>query len=188
MDITDERIDSRINGIKAVMDEFSSYAKINEIVRLYFNLECDSEIKEEFINCFYGEDKTFDEQNAEEITILAGCTLLNMIHTNQDVQLAYSIKVLEPFYEGKVMELFETASKIIEAQTRMDMQMDECPILSWKEDWESELVDEDGNEPATASQTNVDLLKTIKNQFIKVISYANSLAEKINCVKKRLRY
>ena len=61
MDITDERIDSRINGIKAVMDEFSSYAKINEIVRLYFNLECDSEIKEEFINCFYGEDKTFDE-------------------------------------------------------------------------------------------------------------------------------
>ena len=32
MDITDERIDSRINGIKAVMDEFSSYAKINEIV------------------------------------------------------------------------------------------------------------------------------------------------------------
>lgn len=178
MDITDERIDSRINGIKVVMDEFSSYAKINEIVRLYFNLECDSEIKEEFINCFYGEDKTFDEQNAEEITILAGCTLLNMIHTNQDVQLAYSIKVLEPFYEGKVMELSETASKIIEAQTRMDMQMDECPILSWKEDWESELVDEDGNEPATASQTNVDLLKTIKNQFIKVISYANSLAEK----------
>lgn len=109
MDITEERINSRIDGIETILEQFDEYDKINEIVKLYFNLDCNSETREEFINCFYEKDKTFDEQNAEEITILAGCTLLNMIDTYNDVQLAYSIKILEPFYEGKVMELSETA-------------------------------------------------------------------------------
>lgn len=186
MDITDERINSRINGINAAMEQFDSYDKIAEIVKMYFNLECDLETKEEFINCFYEEDKTFDEQNAEEISILAGCTLLNLIDTNEDVRLAYSIKILEPFYEGKVMGLSETASRIIESQTGIDREIDECPTLSWKIDWESEMVDEDGKALTTAQQTNVELLNTINNQFTEVISYANSLAEKNKLCEEKI--
>ena len=178
MDITEERINSRIDGIETILEQFDEYDKINEIVKLYFNLDCNSETREEFINCFYEKDKTFDEQNAEEITILAGCTLLNMIDTYNDVQLAYSIKILEPFYEGKVMELSETANRIIDMQTRMERQMEQCPTLSWKEDWESELVDEDGKMLETAPKTSVELLNIIKNQFDKVISYVNSLNDK----------
>ena len=93
-------------------------------------------------------------------------------------ELAYSIKILEPFYEGKVMELSETANRIIDMQTRMERQMEQCPTLSWKEDWESELVDEDGKMLETAPKTSVELLNIIKNQFDKVISYVNSLNDK----------
>lgn len=186
MDITDERINSRINGINAAMEQFDSYDKIAEIVKLYFNLECDSETKEEFINCFYEEDKTFDEQNAEEISILAGCILLNMIDTNEDVQLAYSLKILEPFYEGKVMELSEIAGRIIEVQTRAEKKIDVCKSLVWKKEWESELVDEAGNAPATAPQTTVELMKIIKNQFSRVINYANSLTEKNKLCEEKI--
>lgn len=178
MDITPERIKSRIDGINAVIEQFDSYEKIAEIVKMYLGMECDSETKEEFVNCFYEEDMTFDDQNTEEIAILAGCTLLNLIQNNEDVQLAYSIKVLEPFYEGKVTELSEVASNVIATQTRVDKQIGTCPSLVWKKEWESELVDANGKAPAGAPQVTVELMKTIKGQFTKVVSYANSLAAK----------
>ena len=51
MDITEERINSRIDGIETILEQFDEYDKINEIVKLYFNLDCNSETREEFINC-----------------------------------------------------------------------------------------------------------------------------------------
>ena len=40
MDITEERINSRIDGIETILEQFDEYDKINEIVKLYFNLDC----------------------------------------------------------------------------------------------------------------------------------------------------
>ena len=60
MDITNERIENRIEGINAVIEQFDSYKKIAEIVKLYWGMDCDSEIKEEFVSCFYNVDMTFD--------------------------------------------------------------------------------------------------------------------------------
>lgn len=186
MDITDERIKSRIEGINAVMEQFDSYEKIAEIVKMYWGMECDSEAKEIFVSCFYEVDMTFDEQNTEEIAILAGCTLIKLIQNNEDVQLAYSIKVLEPFFEGKILELSEVASKVIAMQTRNDKQIGICPSLSWKREWESELVDANGKAVATTPQATVELLKTIKNQFTKVVDYTNSLADKNRSCEEKI--
>lgn len=36
MDITNERIENRIEGINAVIEQFDSYEKIAEIVKLYW--------------------------------------------------------------------------------------------------------------------------------------------------------
>ena len=49
MDITEERINSRIDGIETILEQFDEYDKINEIVKLYFNLDCNSETREELI-------------------------------------------------------------------------------------------------------------------------------------------
>ena len=132
MEITDERIKNRIDGINAVIKQFNSHEKIAEIVKLYWGMDCDSEMKKEFVSCFYNVDMTFDEQNTEEIAILAGCTLLKITQDSDDVQLAYSIKVLERFYEGKVEELSSIASEVIAIQTRTDKQVSTYQNLSWK--------------------------------------------------------
>lgn len=177
MDITNERIENRIEGINAVIEQFDSYKKIAEIVKLYWGMDCDSEIKEEFVSCFYNVDMTFDEQNAEEISVLAGCTLLKIIQENEDVQLAYSVKILERFYEGKVADLSCIASEVIDMQTRAEKQVSVCQSLSWKKEWESDIIDENGKVLSTATQAIVELLKAVKTQFTRVNNYTRSLLE-----------
>lgn len=74
MDATNELIDSRMRGIKSVLKEMNN-EKIDKLVKIYANRSVKEEDIKEFGNYFYNEDYSFEMDNYEELSILAGYVL-----------------------------------------------------------------------------------------------------------------
>lgn len=177
LNFTEEQINARLEGVNQACEQFADRSKSVDLIKIYYQMECDEGVKDEFVQCFYSADKTFDEENEEEISILAGCVLFARIQDYKDIWLAYSVEILENFYEGKVKEVSYAVRDTIANKTKDVQSIKACTLVAWKKDWEKELVDEDGEATTTTAQATVNMLKNIKSQFNKVVSYSNSLLQ-----------
>lgn len=81
MDATNTLIDKRMNGVEAVLKEISD-EKIDKLVKIYANKPIAEEDIKEFSNYFYNEDYSFDTDNIEELSILAGYILHKLLEDN----------------------------------------------------------------------------------------------------------
>lgn len=184
LDVKSEQIDSRLDGINEVINWCDSFEKIVSVAKLYFKMQCDEAIIEEFVNCFYSFDKTFDEENAEEIAILAGCTLIKMMQELEWVEVAYLMKILDPFYENEIHEMKNFADELINRKTKEGNTSKQCNVITWEEDWEEDLADK-GSDLSTAPEAYIDIFKKINKQLTETIKYSEFLLEKnMRCEQK----
>lgn len=167
---SEELIDNRLNGINAAQEAYDVPEKIIDLLKIYYRLAVEQETKKGFVECFYSIDKMFDEQNEEEICILAGCVLANIIQQDGDIFAAFSINVLEEFYEGPIHELFGLANSTIIEQTQ-----DISPILNNEDGEESSLSIDTGAFAPADLDSAIDLIKDICIQFNKLVDYTNTL-------------
>lgn len=177
LDVKSEQIDKRLEGIDEAIKWCNSFVKNVLIVKLYFKMQCDEMLKEEFIDCFYSLDKTFEEENKEEIVILAGCILVKMMQELKEIKIAYLVKILSLFYENSINEIINVACELINSETKEEETSEQCKMIDWETDWEKQLS-EKGKTPSTASIAYIDIFKIIKKQLEKNVIYSNSLLEK----------
>lgn len=177
LNFTDEQANVRLEGINQASEQFNDIDASVDLIKIYYKMECYKEVKTKFIDCFYSTDKTFDEENEEEISVLAGCVLYKLIQDNADIWLAYSVYILDNFFERKVEELSGLACETIITLTKDVKKVSPCEKFTWKKDWEKELVDEVGKAVSTTPQATVDMLKNVRATINKVINYSNSLLE-----------
>lgn len=184
LDVKSEQIDSRLDGINEVIEWCDSLEKIISVVKLYFKMQCEGTIREEFINCFYTLDKTFDEENSEEIAILAGCTLIKMIQESEYIEIAYLLEILDQFYENEIHEMKSIADELISIKTKVDNEKKECKFIAWNKNWKEEL-EEKGSDLSTAPEAYTDIFRKIKTQLAETIKYSKFLMEKnMRCEQK----
>ena len=62
----EQQTTNRWEGIQNAIDLFESSINISELLKIYYRLSFDVSIKDQFVECFATEDKSFDETNEEE--------------------------------------------------------------------------------------------------------------------------
>lgn len=82
MDAVNEVIDSRMRGIESVLKDVNN-EKIDKLVKIYVNRSIEEEDIKEFGNYFYNEDYSFEMDNYEELSILAGYVLHKLLESDE---------------------------------------------------------------------------------------------------------
>lgn len=82
--------EKRWQGIQNAVECFQSYEEILQIMRIYFRLPCEIDSKNKFIECFTEIDKGFDEDREEELVVLAGSVLAQIIEENDNAGVVLS--------------------------------------------------------------------------------------------------
>lgn len=176
---SEEQISSRLEGINTAKEAYADDGKIAELIKIYFKLVLSKDKKDEFVEFFYSLDRTFDEQNDEEICVLAGCVLAAILQEYGDLSAAYSIKVLENFFESPIKEISNVANEVIIEQTKESKSLSKFTLDNLKNGLEKEIIEE-GSFSSTAPDKMAESLKKIRTNFSKIVDYANSL-QKENC-------
>lgn len=176
---SEEQISSRLEGISVAKEAYSNAEKIAELLKIYYKLVVSIEKKDEFVESFYSVDRTFDEKNEEEICILAGCVLAAILQEGEQLSTAYSIKVLDEFYDSPIKELSDMANKVIIEQTKEPEPLSKLTLDKLKNGLEKEVVEE-GSFTSTAPDNIAESLKKIRTNFFKIVIYSN-LLQKENC-------
>ena len=78
----------------------SNLVDISGLLKIYYRLSFDVSIKDQFVECFATEDKSFDETNEEEMVILAGGVLAQLLGQENNIFVAYSLLILDTYYEA----------------------------------------------------------------------------------------
>lgn len=115
MDAANALIDKRMNGVEAVLKEIS-HEKIDKLVRIYANKPVDEDDIKEFGNYFYNEDYSFEMDNIEELSILAGYILHRLLKDDEwNKKTAILISLLSIVnIENKYSELYGEAIDALE--------------------------------------------------------------------------
>lgn len=177
---SEELISNRLNGITAAQEVYDAPEKKVDLLKIYYGVSVEQEAKEEFSQCFYSTDITFDEQNEKEICILAGCVLANILQNEGDIFIAFSVNVLEEFYDGPINELVGLANRIIIEQTQ-----EKCAMLNSENGEEGNLsVDFGESAPIDLNET-ISLVKDISIWLKELSDYVNTLRiENAKCQEK----
>lgn len=109
IDMPQEQVQNRWDGIQDAAGKFNEIEKIAELIKIYLRLSSDHEIMESFISSFSEIDKGFDESNEEEISILVGSVLAHLLQGDFGIFTALSLQILEPYYGCSLKELQELA-------------------------------------------------------------------------------
>lgn len=181
---TREQITSRIEGINAAKEDYDNSDEIVELLKIYYKLSLTQEIKDKFVDYFYSIDPTFDEQNEEEISILAGCVLANMLYGDNGALIAYFIKLLEQLFDGNIEELSDLANKTIINFTK-EQEPDVQFCIDNLEDGLEEKIAEEGDFTEEAPKIIAESVDRIRVNFNKMINYIKNLQkENIRCQEK----
>lgn len=183
---SEDQINYRLEGINAAKETYGSVEKMADLIKIYYKLAITKEKKDEFIDCFYSIDKMFDEQNEEEICILAGFVLAYMLEEEEELFIAYSIKVFENYFDSPINELPNMANRTIIEHTKESGQLTRFTLDNLKNGFEKELIEEDSFS-ATAPECIVDSLKKIKTNFSKTVNYVNSLQEENRKCREKIQ-
>lgn len=181
---TNEQLTSRIEGINVAKKDYDSPEEIVELLKIYYKLFLTDEKRDKFIDCFYSIDQTFDEQNEEEICILAGCVLANMLQGDNGALIAYFIKVLEQFFEGSIEELSNLVNNTIINVTKEQVSNVQFDIENLENDLEDKIAQE-GSFTEEAPEIIAESMERILINFNKSINYIKNLQkENIRCQEK----
>lgn len=78
MDASNEQIDMRMRGIDAALEQIDEN-EIADLVKIFVGKHVEKDCLENFFNYFYNEDYSFEIDNREELSILAGYILHKLL-------------------------------------------------------------------------------------------------------------
>lgn len=171
MNIDNERAGQRWIGIQNAEKTFECIDEISELIKMYYRISFDVQIKERFIDCFANEDKTFDETNEEEIVILIGGILAKMLEENE-IFVAFSIRVLDIFYDTPLKELSDMADRVISDMTKETKVRKETNLNQIKKITSKEIentVSENGTITSKTAKQLVDIIKKLNINIEKLV-------------------
>ena len=119
-------LESRWRGIQSVLRDYNEKDSISLILRIYFEIYDNKEGLDEFNQYFIDEDEMFEEENKEEIIILAGCTLMCLLDENIGVLVALYLIILSEYYDNPIPELLGLAKDVFKESTK---EYEESEIL-----------------------------------------------------------
>lgn len=96
--ITSEKLTLRENGIESYLGNDPSSEALIGLLKLYYTGECDKEFFEEFVNAFREVDNTFSDDLTNEIQILAGLTIYEMIFQNEWEDIIAEVEIYASIY------------------------------------------------------------------------------------------
>lgn len=177
-DTPKEQIEERWEGIENAVEYSWNEEDISELIKLYYKLPYQMETKTKFVEFFSDIDKGFDESNDEEISVLVGSVLTHLLQREHEAFIAFSLQVLEPYFENNLMELAELAADKIGTMSKDSyVNMPEIEELKkFSSDWETELAD-DGQLSENAAIVLIDIIKQLQTNLEIVCSRNEVLQE-----------
>ncbi|MDY5246911.1 hypothetical protein FYJ37_03065 [[Clostridium] scindens] len=156
----EQQTTNRWEGIQNAIDLFESSINISELLKIYYRLSFDVSIKDQFVECFATEDKSFDETNEEEMVILAGGVLAQLLGQENNIFVAYSLLILDTYYEAPLKELSDMASSLISDMSKEIKKSEESSLDTIKK-IDLKEVEEIISETSDLTEEGVDKLVTI---------------------------
>lgn len=177
--IDEQQTNSRWKGIQNAIELFKNPINISGLLKMYYRLSFDNPIKEQFIECFANEDKAFDETNEEEMVILAGGVLGQLLEEEHKIFTAFSILVLDTYYEAPLRELSDMASDVISDMAKEIKSSKESSLVKMKK-ITSEEIEEIVSETQQFTEEEMNKLVTIIKALNKNIDILVQVMEQEN--------
>lgn len=175
----EQQTNNRWEGIKSAISLFENPFNISELLKMYYRVSFNTSIKEQFIEFFANEDKAFDETNEEEMVILAGGVLAQLLKKKHKLFTAFSLLILDSYYETPLIELSNMASDVIEDMAK-EMKSSKESNLEKIKAITSEEIEDIVTETAELAEEEVSKLVTIikslnnnVNTLVQVIEQEN---------------
>lgn len=99
MSITSEKVTLRASGIESYLSNAPSSEALIELLKLYYNGECEKEVFEEFVNSFREVDNTFSDDLTNEIQVLAGLTIYEMVLQDEWEDIIAEVEIYASMYD-----------------------------------------------------------------------------------------
>lgn len=97
--VTSEILSLRETGIDNYLCEEPQSKTAIELVRLYYTGKCDENVLDEFVNTFKDSDSTFSDDLTNEIQVLAGIVLCEMILHNEWEDTISLVEIYASMYD-----------------------------------------------------------------------------------------
>ena len=154
---------------------------------IFLKLSCDAGIKEWFIECFSNIDKGFDDNNEEELAVLAGATLAKLLQGEDGIFVAYSLQVLEPYYDFILEDLCILACdriRELSIETNKVNSEQEAQIFL-NSNWETEIAEE-GQFTENAPETLISVIKKMEKNIRILDSKNNNLMNENKIAQEKI--
>lgn len=147
-----DRIEKRWSAIQNSLDLFESRENITQLLKIYYGLSRDKVFIGKLIDYFISEDPTFEEENKEEIVVLAGSLLAVLLSYKNRIFVAFSILEMSEYYGVSLKELYDMAKDIVQSETKEKIYLEEIEEIeeialerveegvSEIEEWEKDVV------------------------------------------------
>ena len=156
----EQKTTNRWDGIQNAVGLFENLVDISGLLKIYYRLSFDVSIKDQFVECFATEDKSFDETNEEEMVILAGGILAQLLGQENNIFVAYSLLILDTYYEAPLKELSDMASSVLSDMSKEIKKSEESNLDTIKK-IDLKEVEEIISETSDLTEEGVDKLVTI---------------------------
>ena len=156
----EQKTTNRWDGIQNAVGLFENLVDISGLLKIYYRLSFDVSIKDQFVECFATEDKSFDETNEEEMVILAGGVLAQLLGQENNIFVAYSLLILDTYYEAPLKELSDMASSVLSDMSKEIKKSEESNLDTIKK-IDLKEVEEIISETSDLTEEGVDKLVTI---------------------------
>ena len=113
INITNETLEQRRNVIANMCKNING-DDICELVRIYYGLICNEDFYDNFAQHFINGDPNFSVKNAEEIKLLAGATLVNIIESKTDLRYLTELLIITISFYHQPNSSRQIQSRIIE--------------------------------------------------------------------------
>lgn len=186
-DVPQHQIDMRWQGIEQA-ENVREIEEIMGLIRIFLKLPCDVGIKEWFIECFSNIDKGFDDNNEEELSVLAGAILAKLLEGDDGIFIAYSLQVLEPYYDFILKDLWILACdriRELSIETNRANTEQETQIQLIDPNWETEITEE-GQLSENAFKTLISVIKKMEENIRILDSKNNNLMNENTIAQERI--
>ncbi len=156
----DQQTNTRLTGIKNAIESFENPENMSQLLKIYYRLHVDSAMKKRFVDYFANDDMNFDETNEEEIVILAGGTLAYLLEEEHQIYAAFSILILDRFYDAALAELSDMAKNIIE-KTALENKNDRESSIGELKTLNSKEIENVFGDPVKLTEVEADKLISV---------------------------
>ena len=179
--ITGETLTLRANGIESYLNNDPSSEDLIGLLKLYYTGECDKEVFEEFVNTFREVDNTFSDDLTNEIQILAGLTIYEMVLQDEREDIIAEVEIYASIYnflgyKSICEDVYNTLMEDFDARRiniREDISFEETRVASLSKNFNFTPTEED----VVYDEKVVESLNGIVKKINEIVKCFNALSK-----------